>query len=389
VEHSDEVITLAGNCSINSTKITKLITVTTPTHKLKARFRVLPLSASDSNKQVLLGQDLLPLLGIAVTGLPTEFYSEDTGPTDLDDVAYDYTYAKEGSTLSEAEVELRQYVHDRVKEAFEENLAIPKSKACNIPESIIRINTGNALPRYMHQYRILQINIPHVDEQVGKWIADIIIVKAPPGTLWNSPLLCVPKKDSTGARTLIRVCIDPRAINEITVADKFPLPIIKHVLDALAGYKVFSTLDLAQGYHQFLIAEEDRIKTAFTYRGEVWMFARGPFGLKNLPAIFQRVMHRLFHDLPNVFVFIDDIICASNSYEEHITLLHEVLRRLTAANLRVKKEKCILAVPSLGVLGHIVGVEGVRPDPVKVQMALNWDQPRSLKQLQSFLGLVN
>ena len=384
----NENVTLAGDHTHNVECMTQPIGVRTDTHYIKAAFRVMPLSGS---QHVLLGQDILPLLGISVSGLPTDFYTKSSVPTprDYEEFGMEYTYVAQGDKLSLGDVEIQEYVLAKIKPHLDRNTSIPKSKYCNVPESIVRIDTGNATPRYVAQYRIAFVHMTHVDNQILTWDEDKVILPAPAGCRWNSPLLCVPKKDSDGLLKLIRVCIDPRAINAVTVDDKFPLPTIRHILDSLGGMNYFTTIDLASGYNQFLIHPDDRVKTAFTHRGEVWMFARAPFGLKNLPSIFQRVMQRLLGDMPNVYVYIDDIIISSKDIEEHIESVIEVLNRLTSANLRIKLEKCVFAVPSLAILGHIVSRSGVRPDPIKIKKVLDWPRPTNKKVLESFLGLVN
>ncbi|KAK3730339.1 hypothetical protein QZH41_002079, partial [Actinostola sp. cb2023] len=203
---------------------------------------------------------------------------------------------------------------------------------------------------------------------------------------WSSPILLVPKKDGS-----YRFCADFRALNDVTVTDIFPLPSIRECLDSLGGSAMFSTLDLHSGYWQIPIDPKDRHKTAFTTESGHWEFVVMPFGVKNAPAVFSRLMADVMRGLTwnGVAIYLDDIIIGGASFDEHLRLLKEVLSRLRNAGLTIKSSKVHLCQKTLRFLGHLVSVEGISPDPEKVETVRNWPRPQTSKDVRSFLGLCN
>ncbi|KAJ9519233.1 hypothetical protein QJQ45_017889 [Haematococcus lacustris] len=191
--------------------------------------------------------------------------------------------------------------------------------------------------------------------------------------------------------TSLRMCIDYRALNKLTVRDRYPLPRIDDLFDKLAGKRVFSSLDLQSGYHQIRITEEDVPKTAFLTPMGQFQFKVLCFGLTNAPATFQRMMNNVFKPLINecVLVYIDDILVMSNTPEEHVQHLRQVLQLMRENKFYAKLAKCEFNKTQLAFLGHIVGSKGIAVDPAKVQVVKEWPTPRNLKDLQAFLGLAN
>ncbi|KAJ9519372.1 hypothetical protein QJQ45_023170 [Haematococcus lacustris] len=247
----------------------------------------------------------------------------------------------------------------------------------------IRLEPG-AVPPYRRMYKLS----PREDAEVRKQVAELLAkgLIEPSSSPYGAPILFVQKKDGT-----LRMCIDYRALNKLTVRDRYPLPRIDELFDKLAGKKVFSSLDLQAGYHQIRITEEDVPKTAFLTPVGQFQFKVLCFGLTNAPATFQRVMNTVFKPLINksVLVYIDDILVMSNSPEEHLVHLREVLQLMREHKLYAKMSKCEFNQPKLVFLGHIVGGDGIAVDPAKVQVVKDWPAPRSVKDLQAFLGLAN
>ena len=188
----------------------------------------------------------------------------------------------------------------------------------------------------------------------------------------------------------MRLCIDYRELNKVTIKNKYPLPRIDDLFDQLKGVAVFSKIDLRSGYHQLRIANEDIPKTAFRTRYGHYEFTVMPFGLTNALAIFMDLMNRVFHNYLDLFVvvFIDDILVYSKIREEHVEHLRTILSTLRANELYAKFSKCEFWLERVAFLGHFVSKEGVEVDPAKIEAVKNWPTPRNVADIRSFLGLA-
>ena len=202
---------------------------------------------------------------------------------------------------------------------------------------------------------------------------------------WGASVLFVKKKDGS-----MRLCIDYRELNKVTIRNQYPLPRIDDLFDQLQGAKVFSKIDLRSGYHQLRVHDEDVPKTAFRTRYGHFEFLAMPFGLTNSPAAFMDLMNRIFRPSLDQFVimFIDHILIYLGSGEEHAEHLRIVLQTLQEHRLYAKLSKCQFWLDSVAFLGHIVSIEGVSVDPKKVEAILNWKPPTSVTEIRRFLGLV-
>ncbi|KAA3480856.1 DNA/RNA polymerases superfamily protein [Gossypium australe] len=201
---------------------------------------------------------------------------------------------------------------------------------------------------------------------------------------WGEPLLFVKKKDRS-----MRMCIDYRQLNKLTIKNKCPLPRIDDLFNQLKGTSVFSKIYLRSGYHQLKVNEADIHKTAFHTRYGHYKFLVMPFGLTNAPAVFIDMMNRVFQPYLDQFVvvFIDDILVYSKSMEEHDSHLRVVLQILRGKQLFAKFSKCEFWLREVTFLGHVVSAEGIRVDPQKIEAVLNWNPPKSVAEIRSFLGL--
>jgi hypothetical protein len=207
----------------------------------------------------------------------------------------------------------------------------------------------------------------------------------PSSSPWGAPVLFVKKKDGS-----MRMCIDYRELNKVTVKNKYPLPRIDDLFDQLQGASYFSKIDLRSGYHQLKVKEEDILKTAFRTRYGHYEFLVMPFGLTNAPAAFMDLMNRVCNPFLDkcVIVFIDDILIYSRSREEHEEHLRSVLELLKSEKLYAKFSKCEFWLREVQFLGHVVSENGIKVDPAKIEVIRNWEPPRSPTEVRSFLGLA-
>jgi hypothetical protein len=195
----------------------------------------------------------------------------------------------------------------------------------------------------------------------------------------------VKKKDQS-----LRLCVDYRHLNAITIKNKYPLPRIDILFDQLVSAKVFSKVDLCLGYHQIKIYPEDIPKTIFSTRYELYEYLVMSFGLTNAPAHFMYLMNSVFMSELDKFVvvFIDDILIYSKSEEEHKQHFQVILQRLRDHQLHAKFSKCAFWLKEVLFLGHVISAKGIAVDPSKVQEVLDWKSPKSVTQIRSFLGLA-
>ena len=188
----------------------------------------------------------------------------------------------------------------------------------------------------------------------------------------------------------LRKVVDYRAFNEVTIKNKYPLPMINDLFDQLQGAKVFSKIDLRSGYRQLKIREQDIPKTAFTTGYGLYEYMVMSFGLTNAPAYFMSMMNKVFMEFLDKFVvvFIDDILVYSKNEEEHKECLRLVLEKLREHQLYAKFSKCEFWLKEVGFLGHVISGEGIAVDPTKVQSVTEWLAPTSVGEIRSFLGLA-
>ncbi len=241
-----------------------------------------------------------------------------------------------------------------------------------------------ATPPAKRMYRLSPAELEEVKRQVADLLKKGFI--EPSNSPYGAPILFVQKKDGS-----LRMVVDYRALNKITIKNKYPLPRIEDLFDSLLGAKYFSSLDLQSGYHQIRIAPEDVPKTAFRTPIGSYQFKVLCFGLTNSPAVFSKAMYDIFKDYIGKFVciYLDDILIFSESYEAHKIHLRKTLQLLRDNKLYAKLSKCEFLKPELKFLGNIVGRNGVRMDPAKIAVVKDWPTPKSIKELRSFLGLAN
>ena len=249
---------------------------------------------------------------------------------------------------------------------------------CSIRKHVIK--TTAETPIYLFPYRKSMAERKAIEEEIEKMLEAGVI--QPSRSPWSFPVVMIPKKDGTK-----RFCVDYRKLNKITDQDPFPLPRIDDILDRLRDSKIFSALDLKSGYWQVRLDEGSIPKTAFSTHNAHYEWLRLPFGLRNAPAEFSRIMVQVLGDLTFVEIYLDDITVHSVTIDQHFDHLEVVFNRLKEANLKINKAKCTWFSTSIKVLGHIVSAQGVQMDVEKIEAVKNYQYSRNVKQLQQFLGL--
>ena len=203
---------------------------------------------------------------------------------------------------------------------------------------------------------------------------------------FGAMMFVVPKKDGSP-----RIVVDYRALNEITVKNAYPLPLIDELFDRVAGAKYFTSIDLRDGFYQIALPPGDREKTAFRTRFGSYEYTVLPMGLCNAPGTFMQLMNDSFRDMLDKWVlcFLDDILIFSRTEEEHLRHLRAVLQRLRERKLYIKLKKCEFMQQEVSFLGHRIGADGLRVAPDKVGAVQQWPQPKNVSDVRSFLGLAN
>jgi hypothetical protein len=232
-------------------------------------------------------------------------------------------------------------------------------------EFLIELKHGTT-PIYKTPYRMTTPELAELKEHVMELLEKRFI--HPSSSLWGAPMIFVPTKDGTQ-----RLCVDYRALNEVTVKNKYPLPRIDDMFDQLCGACVFSKIDLRSGYHQLKIRECDIPKTAFVSMYGLYEYIVMSFGLTNAPAYFMYLMNKVFMEYLDKFVvvFIDDILVYSGSEEEYEEHLRLALQKLQENRLYAKLSKCEFWMKQVAFLGHVISKGGISMDPSKVQDVLS------------------
>jgi hypothetical protein len=249
-------------------------------------------------------------------------------------------------------------------------------------EFVIELQPGTA-PISKRLYRMLPGELAELKKQLQELLDKGFI--RPSTSPWGCPALFVKKKDES-----LRLCVDYRPLNAVTIQNKYPLPCIDVLFDQLVGAKVFSKIDLRSGYHQIKIRASDIPKTVFSTRYGLYEYLMMSFGLTNAPAYFMYLMNSAFMSELDKFVvvFIDDILVYSKNEDEHTRHLHIVLQRLWDHHMYAKFSKCDFCLREIKFLGHTISQDGIAVDPEKVQEVMDWKSPTTVRQIRSFLGLV-
>lgn len=246
-----------------------------------------------------------------------------------------------------------------------------------------RIPTADARPIYQYARPTSPMNRKVIDDQLEIMLTQGVIQKS--SSPWASPVTLANKQDGTK-----RFCVDFRALNKVTEKDRFPLPRITDLLEALGGNSFFSSIDAAAGYWQIEVEDADIPKTAFSTHQGLFEFRRMPFGLCNAPATYQRYTNELFAGLlfSTCVAYLDDLLVYANSFEQELHRLREVLERFRQSNIKLKGKKCFWFHTKITFLGHVVSREGLLPCPKKVEKLQKYPLPSNVAEVRTFLGMA-
>ncbi|GBM99785.1 Retrovirus-related Pol polyprotein from transposon 17.6 [Araneus ventricosus] len=246
-----------------------------------------------------------------------------------------------------------------------------------------QIHLTDNIPTRQRPYRVPYALKPEMRRQINILLEAGII--QPSNSPYAAPVLLVRKPDGS-----FRLVADLRKLNEKTIPDNFPLPNLTEMVDMLSGAKFFTSMDLTSGFHQMKMHPDHAFLTGIATEFGVFEFKSLPFGLRNASANFQRLMRIVLAGLSHLQIgcYIDDIIIASKSVEDHLSKLEIVFKRLIDANLRVKTSKCSFLQKKVTYLGHTVSEGQVFPDTKNLDSIRKADPPKNRKQVRSFLGLT-
>lgn len=245
-----------------------------------------------------------------------------------------------------------------------------------------RIDTGEASPIAVPPYRVTGPNAAHIKREVEEMLDLGLIV--PSESAWAAPVVLVPKPDNT-----LRFCVDYRRLNKVTTPDVYPMLRIDELVETIGAANYITTLDLRKGYWQVAMSPADQHKTAIVTKEGLFEFTVLPFGLRNAPSSFQRLIDKMLMGLRDFsLAYLDDIAIFSPNWRDHIRHIATVFQRIKDSGLTVKAAKCQFAMTQVKYLGHVIGGGNIRANWGKVQAITDWPRPSSKKEVRAFLGVV-
>ena len=349
-----------------------------PSYVLHANFIEIPLDPSPEDEDISFedhDQECHLFLGTALATEDSEFMEEegkDVGiPTNSTETYRDCAVNKDLSSTQRQDLEALLSSYKGILTDVPGLTSTIKHK--------IELTTDTPL---RHSYPLPQSLSQQLKADLDTWIKLGVVESS--NSPYCSPLLAVRKSDGTH-----RFCLDSRLINKVTKFDAEPIADPQEIFSYLSKAQYLSKMDLSSGFWQVPLEDSSKQYTAFSTRYGHYHFCVMPFGLVNSPASFSRLMRIVTRDLDNVFAFMDDLLVASESWEDHLSSLEKILFRLKQHGLHAKPSKCMFGYRSLQYLGHIIGEGSYKPVESKVQGIQELSLPRTKTQLRSFLGSVS
>ncbi|GFX25296.1 retrovirus-related Pol polyprotein from transposon 17.6 [Trichonephila clavipes] len=282
------------------------------------------------------------------------------------------------------ELDLRHVENRQIKKELEKLIQDYKPEKTASTDVTMRIILKDEEPVCQHPRRLAFTERQEVNKQIEEWLNEGII--RPSSAEYACPIVMVKKKDGSS-----RMCIDYRKLNQKHVKDKFSLPIIEDVLDTLQEAKVYSTLDLLNGFFHVDVDEDCRKYTSFIVPDGQFEFNKVPFGLSTSPGVFQRYVSSIFRDLTRkgiVISYLDDLVIPAKNEQEGLEKLKIIFEVAKKYGLEIKFKKCQFLKKKFEFLGHIVESGTIKPSPTKTLAVRKFPEPTTIKQVQSFLGLT-
>ncbi|GFX43004.1 retrovirus-related Pol polyprotein from transposon 17.6 [Trichonephila clavipes] len=282
------------------------------------------------------------------------------------------------------ELDLCHVENRQIKKELEKLIQDYKPEKTASTDVTMRIILKDEEPVCQHPRRLAFTVRKEVNKQIEEWLNEGII--RPSSAEYASPIVMVKKKDGSS-----RMCIDYRKLNQKLVKDKFPLPIIEDVLDTLQEEKIYSTLDLRNGFFHVDVDEDYRKYTSFIVPDGQFEFNKVPFGLSTSPGVFQRYVSSIFRDLTRkgiVINYLDDLVIPAKNEQEGLEKLKIIFEVAKKYGLEIKFKKCQFLKKKIEFLGHIIQSGTIKPSPTKTLAVRKFPEPTTIKQVQSFLGLT-
>lgn len=275
-------------------------------------------------------------------------------------------------------------VHESLPPKVKKLIANYEPKKILQPKIELKVELSDETPIYQRPRRYAPVEKAAIDKQVDEWLKAGVIV--PGSSDFSFQVVLAKKKDNSD-----RVCVDLRKLNKRTIKDRFPAPLMEEVLDTLQGAKIFTTIDLKNGFFHVPVEEKSRKYLSFVTHNGQYLFTAAPFGFCNSPPIFHRFIYDTFRDLINqgiMIAYMDDICIVAKDEQQAIERMEIVFKRASDAGLKINWKKCQFLLKRIEFLGHIVEDGTIKPSQAKIADVQKFKEPTTVKQIEQFLGLT-